>query len=44
MPGYGNVRSAWDAGTRFDFEKPEYRTRTKCLPTPTWSAEDVIDW
>ncbi|WP_159618826.1 flavodoxin family protein [Arthrobacter zhaoguopingii] len=25
IPAYGNVRSAWDAGTRFDFENPEYR-------------------
>jgi hypothetical protein len=24
VPGYGNM-SAWDAGTRFDFENPEYR-------------------
>jgi multimeric flavodoxin WrbA len=26
VPGYGNVRSAWDAGTRFDWENPEYRS------------------
>jgi multimeric flavodoxin WrbA len=26
VPGYGNVRSAWDAGTRIDFENPEYRS------------------
>lgn len=25
VPAYGNQRSAWDAGTRFDFENPEYR-------------------
>jgi hypothetical protein len=25
VPGYGNQRSAWNAGTRFDFENPEYR-------------------
>jgi multimeric flavodoxin WrbA len=25
IPAYGNQRSAWDAGTRFDFENPEYR-------------------
>jgi len=25
IPTYGNQRSAWDAGTRFDFENPEYR-------------------
>jgi multimeric flavodoxin WrbA len=25
VPAYGNVRKAWDAGTRFDFENPEYR-------------------
>jgi multimeric flavodoxin WrbA len=25
VPAYGNVRSAWDTGTRFDFENPEYR-------------------
>jgi hypothetical protein len=25
VPGYGNVRSAWDDGARFDFENPEYR-------------------
>ncbi|HUC20268.1 MAG TPA: flavodoxin family protein [Candidatus Polarisedimenticolaceae bacterium] len=26
MPAYGNQRSKWDAGTRFDFENPEYRS------------------
>lgn len=25
MPAYGNQRSEWDAGARFDFENPEYR-------------------
>lgn len=25
VPAYGNQRTAWDAGTRFDFENPEYR-------------------
>lgn len=25
VPGYGNQRDKWDAGTRFDFENPEYR-------------------
>jgi len=25
FPAYGNQRSEWDAGTRFDFENPEYR-------------------
>lgn len=25
MPAYGNQRKAWDAGSRFDFENPEYR-------------------
>lgn len=25
VPAYGNQRKAWDAGTRFDFENPEYR-------------------
>ena len=25
VPAYGNVRKEWDAGTRFDFENPEYR-------------------
>jgi multimeric flavodoxin WrbA len=25
IPAYGNVRSAWDAGTRWDFPNPEYR-------------------
>lgn len=25
VPAYGNQRDKWDAGTRFDFENPEYR-------------------
>jgi multimeric flavodoxin WrbA len=25
MPAFGNQRSEWDAGARFDFENPEYR-------------------
>lgn len=25
IPAYGNQRSEWDKGTRFDFENPEYR-------------------
>ena len=25
IPAYGNQRSEWDAGARFDFENPEYR-------------------
>jgi multimeric flavodoxin WrbA len=25
IPAYGNQRTAWDAGSRFDFENPEYR-------------------
>lgn len=25
VPAYGNQRSEWDAGARFDFENPEYR-------------------
>ncbi len=25
IPAYGNQRSKWDAGVRFDFENPEYR-------------------
>jgi len=25
IPAYGNQRSKWDAGTRFDYENPEYR-------------------
>ncbi|MFN2311695.1 MAG: flavodoxin family protein [Spirochaetia bacterium] len=25
IPSWGNQRTAWDAGTRFDFENPEYR-------------------
>ncbi len=25
LPAYGNQRSEWDAGSRFDFENPEYR-------------------
>ena len=24
-PAYGNRRSEWDAGCRFDFENPEHR-------------------
>lgn len=24
IPAYGNVRSKWDAGSRFDYENPEY--------------------
>ena len=26
VPEYGNQRSEWDAGTRFDFANPEYRS------------------
>ena len=26
VPGYGNQRSQWNAGTRFDWENPEYRS------------------
>jgi multimeric flavodoxin WrbA len=26
VPAYGNQRKEWDAGTRFDFENPEYRS------------------
>jgi multimeric flavodoxin WrbA len=26
FPAYGNQRKAWDAGTRFDFHNPEYRS------------------
>jgi multimeric flavodoxin WrbA len=26
VPDYGNQRAAWDAGTRFDWENPEYRS------------------
>jgi hypothetical protein len=26
FPAYGNQRKEWDAGTRFDFENPEYRS------------------
>ena len=26
VPGYGNKRSEWDAGARFDCENPEYRS------------------
>jgi multimeric flavodoxin WrbA len=26
VPAYGNQRSEWNAGTRFDFENPEYRS------------------
>ncbi len=25
IPAYGNQRTAWDAGARFDFDNPEYR-------------------
>ena len=25
IPAYGNQRSEWDAGCRFDFENPDYR-------------------
>ena len=25
IPAYGNVRTAWDKGERFDYENPEYR-------------------
>ena len=25
IPAYGNVPGDWTAGTRFDFENPEYR-------------------
>jgi multimeric flavodoxin WrbA len=25
IPAYGNQRNAWDAGSRFDYENPEYR-------------------
>ena len=25
VPAYGNQRAAWDAGSRFDYENPEYR-------------------
>ena len=25
VPAYGNQRNAWDAGSRFDYENPEYR-------------------
>ena len=26
FPAYGNSRKEWDAGARFDFENPEYRS------------------
>ena len=26
IPGYGNQRSQWNAGARFDWENPEYRS------------------
>ena len=26
IPAHGNVRPAWDAGSRFDYENPEYRS------------------
>ena len=25
IPAFGNQRSEWDAGCRFDFENPDYR-------------------
>jgi hypothetical protein len=25
FPAYGNQRSEWDAGARFDYQNPEYR-------------------
>jgi hypothetical protein len=25
IPAFGNQRTEWDAGARFDFENPEYR-------------------
>jgi len=25
IPAYGNIRSGWDAGCRYDFENPDYR-------------------
>jgi hypothetical protein len=25
IPAYGNLPAEWKAGTRFDFENPEYR-------------------
>jgi hypothetical protein len=25
IPAYGNLPEAWEAGTRFNFENPEYR-------------------
>ena len=25
FPAYGNQRTEWDTGTRFDFANPEYR-------------------
>jgi len=25
FPAFGNPRAAWEAGTRLDFENPEYR-------------------
>ena len=25
IPAYGNQRTDWDAGARFDYENPEYR-------------------
>jgi len=25
IPAYGNQRSEWDAGCRFDFANPDYR-------------------
>jgi hypothetical protein len=26
FPAFGNQRKAWDAGARFDFVNPEYRS------------------
>ena len=26
IPAYGNQRKEWDAGARFDFANPEYRS------------------
>jgi hypothetical protein len=26
FPAYGNQRSEWDAGARFDYPNPEYRS------------------
>jgi len=52
VPGDGNVRSAWDAGTRFDVENPapspvcgirQPRTSPIGKPdalSPSWAQED----